>query len=50
MTQERRSVRVEFSNLFNRQFDATPKEIKIAFREAFELWVPRPGRLSSFAT
>ena len=37
------SKRVNFTNLFNKQRKAAPLEIKIAFREALELFLEDPN-------
>ena len=39
MTQRRDSSRIEFSKLFSKQLKKTPREIKIAFREALSLFL-----------
>ncbi len=35
-------MRIEFTSLFNKQREASPLEIKIAFREALELFLENP--------
>ncbi len=38
-----KSIRVDFTNLFNKQRKEAPLEIKIAFREALDLFLENPN-------
>jgi len=37
-----KSKRIEFTNLFNKQRDSAPLDVKIAFRDALELFLEHP--------
>lgn len=43
MTRKTDSPRIEFSNIFNKQLKKAPREMKIAFREALELFLEDPN-------
>jgi addiction module RelE/StbE family toxin len=42
MKKNKEKIRIDFTNLFNKQREASPLEIKIAFREVLEIFLEDP--------
>jgi addiction module RelE/StbE family toxin len=42
MTDNKQNKRIEFSPIFDKQIAAAPTEIKLAFREAYDLFAENP--------